>query len=192
MGSKDGVFYVKSLYRALQPVSLASFPSKIIWISCAQPKISIFAWEALRGRVLTLDRLQKKGWALANRCFLCQKCGESIDHLLLHCERTREVLMLLFSFFEVSWVFSYSVKEILLGWRGSFVGKKRKVAWQLGPLCLFWIIWKARNSIAFKDGVLSIQKLKISFVYLLWLETKLWIKDGPSTLIDFIEWVCMR
>ncbi|RVX22468.1 Oxysterol-binding protein-related protein 1C [Vitis vinifera] len=37
------------------------------------------------------------------------------------------------------------------GWRGSFVGKKRKVAWQLGPLCLFWVIWKARNSIAFED-----------------------------------------
>ena len=72
----------------------------------------------------------------------------------------------------------------------SFVGKKRKVAWLLGPLCLFWVIWKTRNSIAFEDGVLSIQKLKISFVYLLWSETKLWIKDGPSTLIDFIEWVC--
>ena len=95
-------------------------------------------------------------------------------------------------FLEFLGFFSYSVKETLLGWRGSFVGKKRKVVWQLGPLCLFWIIWKARNSIAFKDGVLSIQKLKISFVYLLWLETKLWIKDGPSILIDFIEWVCMR
>ena len=47
------------------------------------------------------------------------------------------------------------------------MGKKRKVAWQMGPLCLFWVIWKARNSIAFEDGVLSIQKLKISFVYLL-------------------------
>ena len=59
--SKDGVFSVKSLYRALQPVSLASFPSKIIGISCAQPKISFFAWEALWGRVLTLDRSQKRG-----------------------------------------------------------------------------------------------------------------------------------
>ncbi|KAJ9706265.1 hypothetical protein PVL29_001676 [Vitis rotundifolia] len=32
--SKDEVFSVKSLYRALQPMSLASFPSKIIWNSC--------------------------------------------------------------------------------------------------------------------------------------------------------------
>ena len=49
------------------------------------------------------------------------------------------------------------------------MGKKRKVAWQ-GPLCLFWVIWKARNSIAFEDCVLSIQRLKTSFVYLLWSE----------------------
>ena len=62
----------------------------------------------------------------------------------------------------------------------------------MGPLCLFWVIWKDRNSIAFEDGVLSIQKLKISFVHLLWSGTKLWIKDAPSTLIDLIEWVCMR
>ncbi|RVW56219.1 hypothetical protein CK203_092267 [Vitis vinifera] len=44
--SKDGVFSVKSLYKAPQPVSSALFPSKIIWRSCAQPKISFFAWEA--------------------------------------------------------------------------------------------------------------------------------------------------
>ena len=111
---------------------------------------------------------------------------------LLHCEKTKEVWMLLLSLFEVSWVFPFSVKETLLGWRGSFVGKKRKVVWQVGPLCLFWVIWKARNRIAFEDSVLSIQRLKASFVYLLWSETKLWIKDGPSTLIDFVDWVCSR
>ena len=187
-----GFFSVKSLFRALQPMSLASFPSKIIWNSCVQPKLSFFAWEASWGRVLTLDRLQKRGWALTNRCFLCQMCGELIDHLLLHCEKTREVWMLLLSFYGVSWVFPYLVKETFVGWRGSFVGKKRKVAWQLGPLCLLWVIWKARNTMTFEDGVLSIQRLKASFVYLLWSKTKLWIKDGPSTLIDFINWVCLR
>ena len=90
-------------------------------------------------------------------------------------------------FLEFLGFFLLSVKETVIGWRGSFVGKKRKVAWLMGPLCLFWVIWKARNSIAFEDGVLSIQKLKFFFVYLLWSETKLWIKDGPLTLIDFIE-----
>ena len=59
--------------------------------------------------------------------------------------------------------------------------------WQMGPLCLFWAIWNARNKIAFEDSVLSIQRLKASFVYLLLLETKLFIKGGLLTLIDFIR-----
>ena len=40
------------------------------------------------------------------------------------------------------------------------------------------------NKIAFNDNVLSI--LKGSFVCFLWSETKLFIKNGPSTLIGFI------
>ena len=83
-------------------------------------------------------------------------------------------------------MFPFSVKETLLGWRGSFVGKKRKAAWQVGPLCFFWVIWKTRNNIAIEDSVLSIRRLKASFLYLLWLETKLWIKGGPLTLIDWV------
>ena len=56
--------------------------------------------------------------------------------------------------------------------------------------CLFfWTVWKARNKVAFEEEELSIQRLKNSFVYFLWLETKLFIKDGPLTLVDFIDWV---
>ena len=69
------------------------------------------------------------------------------------------------------------------------MAKKRKAVWQEGPLCLFWSVWKARNRTTFEDSMSSIQRLKASFVYLLWSETKLFIKDGPSTLIDFIDWV---
>ena len=35
------------------------------------------------------------------------------------------------------------------------------------------------NKIAFDDDMLFIQRLKGSFVYFLWSETKLFIKDGP-------------
>ena len=43
--------------------------------------------------------------------------------------------------------------------------------------------------IVFEDEVLSIQDLKSSFVCFLWLEMKLFIKDGPSTLVGFIDWL---
>ncbi|RVW69522.1 Aspartic proteinase-like protein 2 [Vitis vinifera] len=73
---------VGRLLRAMQPVSSAWFPSKIIWMSYAQPKISFFAWEASWGRVLTLDRLQKRGWALANRCSATQSGDLSSEEAL--------------------------------------------------------------------------------------------------------------
>ena len=71
-------------------------------------------------------------------------------------------------------------------WDGWCLGRQ-KAHNNVETLCLFWSVWKVRNRIVFEDGVMSIQMLKASFVYLLWLETKLFIKDGPSTLIDFID-----
>ena len=128
---------------------------------------------------------------MKNICYLCQAHEESIDHLLLHCEKTREVWKLFFTLFEVYWVFPSSVRETFLEWKWSFVGKKRKTVWNASLLCLFWSVW-VRNRLAFEGGVLSIQSLKAFFVYLLWSESKLFIKDGPSTLIDFIDWIGSR
>ena len=117
---------------------------------------------------------------------------ESIDHILLHCAKIRTLWEMFLSLFGVQWVLPATVKATLLGWDGSFVGKKIKEVWRVGPLCIFWTVWKTRNKIAFEEEVLSIQRLESSFVYFLWSETKLFIKDGPSTLVDFIDWVGTR
>ena len=42
------------------------------------------------------------------------------------------------------------VKDVLMSWHRSFVGKKRKKAWRATLLSLFWIIWNERNKRAFK------------------------------------------
>ncbi|RVX02427.1 hypothetical protein CK203_031165 [Vitis vinifera] len=62
-------------------------------------------------------------------------------------------------------VASIAHKETLLSWHGSFVGKKCKKVWRVAPLHIFWTVWKARNGLKFKDDVLSIQRLKYSFVF---------------------------
>ena len=49
-----------------------------------------------------------------------------------------------------------SVRETLLNWHGSFVGKNCKKVWRAAPLHIFWTVWKARNKMAFDDGMLSI------------------------------------
>ena len=82
-----------------------------------------------------------------------------------------------------------SVWDTLLGWKGSFVRKGQRLVRKTRPLCIFWMVWKARNDVVFGNEVLSLQKLKFSFVNLLWLGTKLSIEDGPTTLVHFIDWV---
>ena len=81
-----------------------------------------------------------RGSSLANMCFLCQFELETVDHLLLHCVKTRVLWNLLFSLFGMSWTLSCTVKETLLGWNGEFVGKGRKKAWQMASLCIFWSV----------------------------------------------------
>ena len=61
-----------------------------------------------------------------------------MDHLFLHCGKTRVLWELLFSLFGVNWTMSGSVRDMLLGWIGTFVGKRRKKVWQPAPICLFW------------------------------------------------------
>ena len=69
------------------------------------------------------------------------------------------------------------------------MGKKRKKLWKSIPLYIFWTIWKERNRLAFKRGVLTIQKLKTSFVCNLWGWAKLYIGEEPLSLIGFLEWL---
>ena len=87
---------------------------------------------------------------------MCLEKEEIIDHLLLHCSKTRALWDLLFTLFGVSWLLPSLVRETLLNWHGSFVGKKRKKVWRAAPLYIFWTVWKVRNRLAFKNDVLSI------------------------------------
>ena len=135
--SKSGAFSVKSLYSILEPRGSSLFPCDSIWRANVPPKVAFFAWEASWGKILTLEQLQRRGYSLANRCFLCLSEVETVDHLLLHCVKTQALWNLLFSLFGVAWVLSSSMKETLLGWHRAFVGKTRKKAWQMAPLCIF-------------------------------------------------------
>ena len=131
-------------------------------------KDAFFAWEATWGKVLILDRLQIRGLQLPNCCFLCGCEEENVNHILIYCIVVRALWDIVLGLVDVKWVFPEIVKEVLTSWRSPFVGKKRKKVWKSTLLCIFWTVWKERNRLTFRGGVLNIQKLKNFFVCNLW------------------------
>ena len=80
-----------------------------------------------------------------------------------------------------------------VGVEGFFYKERLEDKVESGTFFIFWMVWKVRNDV-FRDDVWSIQKLKFSFVNLLWSETKLYIKDGPTTFWFnlLIEWLLIE
>ncbi|WKA03436.1 hypothetical protein VitviT2T_021543 [Vitis vinifera] len=187
--SKNEIFFVKSLYNTLDSSGSVPFPWRIIWSPCVPTKVGFFAWEASWGKVLTQDQLKRRGWILANRCFLCCDEEETINHILIHCPKARVLWNLVFSLFGVNWVLPLTVRDTLLGWSASFVDKKRGKTWRAAPLSLFWTVWKERNRIVFDNEALSIQRLKNSFVCNIFSWSKSCLDGEPCSLINFVDWL---
>jgi hypothetical protein len=66
------------------------------WKSKAPLKMTFFVRMAVLGKILILDNLHKKHIIVTELCVLCKHNGESIDHLLLHCEVAMEVWSMVF------------------------------------------------------------------------------------------------
>ena len=89
--SKRKNFEVKPYYKVKVKVEPVDGPWKIIWKSKAPPRVVFFVWTAVLEKILTVDSLRKKSIIVTEWCCMCKKNGESIDHLLLHCEVVIEV-----------------------------------------------------------------------------------------------------
>ena len=61
--------------------------------------------------------------------------------------------------------------------------------WRATPLCLFWIVWKKRNSVAFENEGHPVQGLKLSFYCNLWAWAKVYLVSRPSYIVDFVDWL---
>jgi hypothetical protein len=129
---RSGIFDTSSYYLVLRNPTAFAFPWKSIWRVKAPRRVSFFVWTAAWGRILTCDNLMKRGFVMAGWCCMCKHSGESVDHLLLHCEVVREVWNFFLQSFGVSWVFPESVSDLLFGWHNCW-GKQSSRIWNLAP-----------------------------------------------------------
>ena len=84
-GGGHGKYGVKDAYNVLAVPNACAFLTKCIWVDKVPTKAAFFAWKATWGKILTLDKLKKRGWHLPHHCFLRGCEEENVNHILLHC-----------------------------------------------------------------------------------------------------------
>ena len=133
--TKKGDFDIRSFYNKLQNHLPIIFPWKGIWKVKAPPRVSFFVWTATWNKILTGDNLWGRGFDFVDWCIMCRCNGETVNHLLLYCDKAYQLWSLAFRSFGISWVLPRSVADTLFDWWNWF-GKHSSSIWNLASLCL--------------------------------------------------------
>jgi hypothetical protein len=183
--SHKGKFDVRSFYKALVCKEAIHFPWKSIWRTKVPLKVAFFAWTAAQGKILTLDNLRKKHVIVIDRCCMCKTNGESVDHLLLHCEVARALWNAFFSRFSLSWVMPLRVVDLFACW---WTGGRSQsaAAWKMVPCCILWCLWRERNDRQFEDKERSIEELISFFFHSLYSWVAAFLAPIPLSFNDFL------
>lgn len=59
--------------------------------------MAFFAWSAALGKILTMENLRKMHIILVDKCCMCKRNRESVDHLLLYCDTAYALWSTLFT-----------------------------------------------------------------------------------------------
>lgn len=140
---------------------------------------------AALGKILTADNLRKQKIIIVDRCYLCKRDGESVDHLLLHCDVAYTLWNLVFSRVGMSWVMPSRVIDLFACW-----WKARRpmsaAIWKMVPICIFWCVWKERNLRCFEEMENSLEDIVASFLRMLYLWTVAFLSPLSRSFSDFL------
>ena len=76
-------FEVSIFYLSFYPPTFY-FPWRLVWQSKVPPRVAFFSWSTSFGKILTTDNIRKRHIIVLDWCYMCKRCEESVDHLLLY------------------------------------------------------------------------------------------------------------
>lgn len=152
-GDASGSWSVKNIYSAiLQQQRLVDDGSWLrqIWHWVIPLKIKLFTWLAGSGKILTWDVLRRRGREGPGICPLCRSSSEDTQHLLIHCDFTKELWRRLYFFysFTVPWSGS-TLSDCFTYW----ISKKSAAPSLAAHAC--WQLWAERNKAIFESHIPS-------------------------------------
>ena len=118
---------------------LKLFQKGMVWNQLVPTKVEFFVWEAWWGKVLTLDQLNRRGFSLPNRCYLCGEEEENIDHLLIHYLKIRTLWFSLLTALDIACT-PLMTKDVIISWNKIPLRKDDRKISRATLCCLFWAI----------------------------------------------------
>lgn len=176
---KSGSFSVKSLSFELAKASAnqaqpPAFNWKRIWKGLIPPRVEIFTWLAVMGRINTRSKLASINVIPQEEsiCILCNAQSETPNHLLLHCIFSYKLWSWWLELWGMSWVFPSNLKDALEQWMIFGNASFFKKIWLAIFSIIIWSIWKERNDRIFNSRSSSINQI----IDLILLRLSWWIK----------------
>jgi hypothetical protein len=117
-----------------------------------------------------MNNLWKQHIIVIGWCSMCKRNGESVDHLLLHCEVACAIWNVFFKRFGLSWFMPRQVVDLFACW-WTTSNTQSAVDWKMMPLCLLWCLWRELNDMCFEDRERILEELKSLFFNILYLWT---------------------
>lgn len=144
------IYLVTSGYEPMQNIDTTPSWDKA-WYLGLIPKINIFFWIMLQNHILMVDNLIRRGNHIPNICILRKKKSESVDHMIIHCDFTRQIWSHFLSLFKMNWCFSNKTLELYDQWHQVFKGYEINFLWSWVMSHICWGVWKERNNRIFRE-----------------------------------------
>lgn len=112
----------------------------LVWVGLAPPRVEVFCWLVVSGKVVIANVLRRRGISLEEILDMCPLCGkdrEVIDHLFLYCEFSYHVWCRFLANCVVSWCFLGSLADLFEAWRLSPFSGSGVVLWRILPFASY-------------------------------------------------------
>jgi len=153
-----------------------------VWMNIAPPKVELFLWLALLGKLNTKEMLCRKGilQQSQNVCTFCSTQPEDLDHLLVNCTISWGVWCTIASEFGKDLSRKASFRELYESWlEVKWQHKKIKKIWISIFFAVAWSLWLWRNQITFNQKELVLSEVCLSIKWLVAQWTRAWKDKIP-------------
>ncbi|GJW87792.1 RNA-directed DNA polymerase, eukaryota, reverse transcriptase zinc-binding domain protein [Tanacetum coccineum] len=188
--TEDGEFTVKELSRLTEENILCSSNGgqETLWNKLVPKKVNIFAWRALRGRLLVHEELDRRDIDLDTvLCPCCKNIVESCARSLITCDLAMSMWEKIFNWWKVGCINVFTINELFSLNGNVNVPVSLYHVWQAVIWSTGYYIWKERNARVFGNKVSSTNKI----VQDIQLKSFEWIvrRSNKFKEIDWQQWL---